>query len=77
LPFLLTLSKRDRRKLFKMGDKSLAFVTNSLQAAKNNPAILPGSFDTEKMEKDVDIVVVLTEINTLLAQLSMNWRTTR
>ena len=69
LPFLLTLSKRDRRKLFKMGDKSLAFVQNSLQAARNNPDILPGSFDAEKMEKDVDIVVILTELNQLIAQL--------
>lgn len=40
LPFLITLSKSEHRKLFKMGDKSLAFVTNSLQAAKNNPDII-------------------------------------
>jgi hypothetical protein len=28
LPFLITLSVEERRKLFKMGDKSLAFVNN-------------------------------------------------
>lgn len=41
LPFLVTLTPAERRHLFKMGDKSLAFVQNSLQAARNNPGILP------------------------------------
>ena len=45
LPFLVTLSVDERRKLFKMGDKSLAFVNNSLIAAQSNKEILPASFD--------------------------------
>lgn len=37
MPFLITLTTQERRKLFKMGDKSLAFVENSLMAAKKQP----------------------------------------
>jgi len=69
LPFLLTLSKAERRKLFKMGDKSVAFVQNSLTAAQNNPEIFPPTFATAEFAKDVAITVVLSEIETLLAQL--------
>jgi len=35
-----------------MGDKSIAFVTNSLKAAQNNPTILPGSFDLNAYAQD-------------------------
>ena len=34
LPFLVALTVDERRKLYKMGDKSLAFVTNSVNAAQ-------------------------------------------
>ncbi len=40
LPFLITLSTEERRRLVKMGDKSLAFVSNSVTAAQSNPSIL-------------------------------------
>ena len=45
LPFLIHLTVEERRKLFKMGNKSLAFISNSLTAAQSNPNILPASFD--------------------------------
>ncbi len=45
LSFLVNLSVEERRKLFKMGDKSLGFVQNSLNIAQSNPDILPNSFD--------------------------------
>jgi hypothetical protein len=51
LPFLISLTKEERRKLFKMGDKSLAFVQNSLLAAKNNSDILPARFDVDEFER--------------------------
>jgi hypothetical protein len=44
LPFLITLSVEERRKLLKMGDKSLAFVNNSVAAAQSNRDILPCEF---------------------------------
>ncbi|PSN77288.1 hypothetical protein C8B47_22820, partial [filamentous cyanobacterium CCP4] len=44
LPFLINLTPDERRKRFKMGDKSLAFVRNSVTATQNNPSIVPVSY---------------------------------
>jgi hypothetical protein len=41
LPFLVHLTVEERRKLFKMGNKSLAFVSNSLTAAQSIPIFCP------------------------------------
>ena len=55
LPFLITLSTEERRRLFKMGDKSLAFVNNSITAAQSNPDILPASFDIQEFVRDYQL----------------------
>ncbi|MBD2499371.1 hypothetical protein [Anabaena azotica] len=70
LPFLITLSVEERRKLFKMGDKSLAFVNNSLTAAQSNRDILPASFDVEEFVRDYQLAVTLTELLMGLQQLT-------
>ena len=70
LPFLITLSTEERRRLFKMGDKSLAFVNNSLTAAQSNPDILPASFDLEEFVRDYQLAATLTELLIALRQLS-------
>ncbi|BAY75973.1 hypothetical protein NIES25_24220 [Nostoc linckia NIES-25] len=70
LPFLVTLSVEERRKLFKMGDKSLAFVNNSLTAAQTNREILPASFDVEEFVRDYQLAVTLTELLIGLRQLT-------
>ena len=70
LPFLITLSTEERRKLFKMGDKSLAFVNNSITAAQSNPDILPASFDLEEFVRDYQLAATLTELLIALRQLS-------
>ena len=69
LPFLITLSVEERRKLFKMGDKSLAFVNNSVAAAQSNRDILPASFGVEELVRDYQLATTLTEQvdDTLLA----------
>ncbi|OUL34487.1 hypothetical protein BV372_13885 [Nostoc sp. T09] len=70
LPFLVTLSVEERRKLFKMGDKSLAFVNNSLTAAQSNRDILPASFDVEEFMRDYQLAATLTELLTGLRQVT-------
>ncbi len=70
LPFLITLSVQERRKLFKMGDKSLAFVNNSLSAAQSNRDILPASFNVEELVQDTQLAASLTEILILLRQVT-------
>jgi hypothetical protein len=51
LPFLITLNVEERRKLFKMGDKSLAFVKNSLVAAQSNPISSPPALMSMNLSK--------------------------
>lgn len=70
LPFLVHLTTDERRKLFKMGDKSLAFVSNSLTAAQSNRNILPPSFDLEEFARDYQLSSALTTIFFRLQQLT-------
>ena len=70
LPFLINLTADERRALCKMGDKSLAFVNNSLNAAQANRDILPASFDVEEFVRDYRLTVALTELLLGMRQLT-------
>ncbi|PZU93572.1 MAG: hypothetical protein DCF32_23190 [Leptolyngbya sp.] len=70
LPFLVHLTADERRRLYKMGDKSLSFVSNSLTAAQNNPEILPASFDTAELARDYQLATVLSELRLNLRQMT-------
>lgn len=70
LPFLITLNVEERRKLLKMGDRSLAFVSNSLSAAQSNSNILPASFNLSGLVQDTQLAASLTEILILLRQVT-------
>lgn len=70
LPFLVHLTADERRRLYKMGGKSLAFVSNSLTAAQNNPEILPASFDAAELARDYQLATVLSELRLNLRQMT-------
>jgi hypothetical protein len=70
LPFLITLSNEERRSLLKMGDKSLAFVNNSITAAQSNRNILPASFDVEELVRDYQLATALTEVLISMRQIT-------
>lgn len=70
LPFLIDLTPEDRQALPKMGDKSRAFVSGSLQLAQHDDQFLPRSFDVEEMRKDVTLAESLYPITVALKQLS-------
>ncbi|MFN6470167.1 MAG: hypothetical protein RMY36_010895 [Nostoc sp. SerVER01] len=70
LPFLVTLSAEERRKLVKMGDKSLAFVNNSITAAQSNREILPATFDVDELVRDYQLASALTELLISMQQLT-------
>ncbi|MEH2075616.1 MAG: hypothetical protein V7K57_14680 [Nostoc sp.] len=70
MPFLITLSTEERRKLLKMGDKSLAFVNNSVTAAQSNREILPATFDVEELVRDYQLAIALTELLISVQQLA-------
>jgi hypothetical protein len=48
-----------------MGDKSLAFVRNSVTATQNNPDIVPGNFDIAEFNRDYQLTETVDD--TLLA----------
>jgi len=66
LPFLVPLTADERKKLFKLGDKSLTFVQDALTAAQNHPEILPANFNVVEFAKDVALFTALSEILALL-----------
>lgn len=70
LPFLITLSNEERRSLVKMGDKSLAFVNNSITAAQSNRNILPATFDVEELVRDYQLATALTEVLISMRQIT-------
>jgi hypothetical protein len=70
MPFLVNLTADERRSLFKMGDKRLAFVQNSLKAAESNRGILPNSFDFDGYVKDCELASQLTEVLMALRQIT-------
>ena len=70
LPFLITLTAEERRKLYKMGSKSLSFVNNSLTVAQSNQDILPASFDLDEFMRDYQLSAALTELLFSLKQLT-------
>ncbi|BAU11187.1 hypothetical protein LEP3755_16800 [Leptolyngbya sp. NIES-3755] len=69
LPFLTSMTQEQRKALPKMGDRSQAFVTKALEVAKQNPEILPGTFNLEEMRLDVELFETLYPIVAAFAQL--------
>lgn len=53
-----------------MGDKSLAFVSNSVTAAQSNREILPATFDVEELVRDYQLATALTELLISMQQLT-------
>lgn len=62
LPFLIGLTIEQRKKILKMGDKSLAFCDEAHTAANNHPTVLPGNFDLAEYNKDDDLYSPLFEV---------------
>jgi hypothetical protein len=68
-PYLLQLSQEDRQTLFKMGDKSLAFVEKAEELAKTNPQFCPSYFDAESLRIDLSDAVNLRPLANRLQQI--------
>jgi hypothetical protein len=69
LPFLIDLTPEERRNMLKMGDKSRAFVNQSLTVATQNADILPRAFDVDEFQKDVALLAALEPVMAALTQL--------
>ncbi len=69
LPFLMDLTTEERKSLPKLGDKSRAFVSKTLEVATQNPDFLPRSFDLDEMRRDVELFEALYPILLSITQL--------
>ena len=69
LPFLTDLSPDDRRSLYKLGDKSRAFVDQALVSAEQFTDALPRSFDVEQYARDVALYRALEPVHARLRDL--------
>ncbi len=69
LPFLTDLTTEERKSLPKLGDKSRAFVSKTLEVATQNPDFLPRSFDLDEMRRDVELFEALYPILLSITQL--------
>ena len=56
LPFLIDLKPEERLAMAKFGEKNRSFVVNALAIAKQNPDILPLSFNLADMKAHVSVV---------------------
>jgi hypothetical protein len=63
-PYLIALSPEDKRKLLKMGDKTVSFVEKTLDYVKSNPEFVPIYMDVKEFEKDT------TAVKSLIAMLN-------
>jgi hypothetical protein len=70
LPFLVSLSSDERADLFKVGDKSQAFIRKASEAAQAHPEALPRNFDEKEFKKDADLVETLYPVVMALRQLT-------
>jgi hypothetical protein len=68
-PLLLQLDAEDRKTLFKMGDKTVAFVYKAYEHSQRNPELAPKYFNFSEMKKDMDAVTDLRQIVNPLEQL--------
>jgi len=68
-PYLLQLSQEERQTLFKMGDKSLAFVEKAEELATTNPQFCPSYFDAEALRIDLSDAVKLRPVVNRLQQI--------
>ncbi len=70
LPFLISLTKQERKALTKVGPKSIDFVQEAYNASNNFPSILPPVFDKVEYGKDTALFKSLGEIKLLINSLN-------
>ena len=69
LPFLVNLTPAERMLGTKMGNKSIAFVEEALDVAKQNPTILTGEFKIDDFDQDFKLAKDLDDLLTILSQV--------
>ncbi len=69
-PLYVQLDSEAIRRLAKMGDKSVSFVQDALQAAQNNAATLPTTFSTDDFAKATELQSQMRAVELRLEQIT-------
>src|SRR5436853_7254604 len=69
LPFLIDLSKDQRKGMSKLGNKTHGFVRKALDVATQNLGVLPAAFDVSQMRSHTQLFEDLTPIKLAIDQL--------
>lgn len=69
MPFLVGLSREDRRKLSRVGPRTRPFVADALATAEANPGLLPRSLDIVNLRARADTLDHLVEVKRAITQL--------
>jgi hypothetical protein len=71
-PKLITLSKDDRKRLYKINDDAIPFVEKVAQYAVSNPEFVPNFMDANEFTKDFSAFTDLRAFARILMQLSQS-----
>ena len=71
-PYLIALSKEDRKKLPKMGDRTVPFVEKVIEYATAQPEFIPGYMDLPELKNDFNAVTTLNQMYRPLDQIDSN-----
>ena len=69
MPFLVSLTNADRRRLTKLGDKSEAFVRQAHQIVRDHEDVLPAGINLDQMDRDAAIRDLLLPVHQQLTQI--------
>ncbi|QNN42750.1 hypothetical protein [Pedobacter roseus] len=58
----ISLEAEERRRMLKMGNKTLSFVEKTLEYARHNPSLVPIFMDLEEATKDYELAASLYDI---------------
>lgn len=71
-PYIISLSKDERKKLAKMGDGTSPFVQKTLEYSQSNPEFAPAYFKTDQFANDFAVWSQLNTIFRPIQQLFSN-----
>jgi len=77
MPFLTSLTGDQRKAALKIGDSRVAFIENAVNAAQNNPDVLPSVFNAQAFADQVTFMTQLDDFYRLVDQFNTDVTDTR
>src|SRR5690606_12894664 len=69
MPFLLGYTPTERLRLPRLGPRRESFARLAIEAAQQNPTLIPASISLDEVQRDMELLEVLTTVRTRLQQI--------